>query len=97
MPNSETRRRPKWSTAEWLATAFSLILVLLATGVWPFVLERMFNAHLVRKAQEGRDLSQPHLSVFRADIDENGRVPTLYINYTQFLGRPDKCSPPTSP
>src|SRR5579859_1718905 len=83
MPAPVRRTWPKWSTAESLAAVFSLALTLLVIGVWPFILERTFKAHLLRKARDKGALSKPHLDVFPATIDKDGFASSVYLNYTK--------------
>jgi hypothetical protein len=83
MPSPEKKRRPDWGKAEWLATMFALVLILLATCVWPFLLERMLKSHLLRKAREEGGFSEPHLNIFATEVDEAGLALTFYANFTQ--------------
>ena len=85
MPSEETKRRLHWGKPEWIASAVSLVLIILTCLVWPLVLEREFKAHLLKKAKEGRTWGQPYLNVFPTDVDKDGFATSFYMNYTEIL------------
>lgn len=86
MSSPEKTKRFKWGKAEWTFSVLSVFMMLLVSGVWPVVLERMFKSHLLAKTQEKRSISEPRIVAIPSKTDENGLVPPFVVNGTYFYG-----------